>query len=102
MKLVVAKVCACEKVAKSDKLLKFDLDIGTEHRTVLSGIAKFHTPEELMGKNLILLSNLAPRKIMGIESQGMLLSSVVENEDGSETLRVLMADPIMPAGAIIG
>ena len=102
VKLVVAKVCQCEKVAKSDKLLKFDLDIGTEHRTVLSGIAKFHTPEELMGKNLILLSNLAPRKIMGIESQGMLLSSVVEHEDGSETLRVLMADPIMPAGAIIG
>ena len=69
---------------------------------MLSGIAKFHTPEELMGKNLILLSNLAPRKIMGIESQGMLRSSVVEHEDGSETLRVLMADPIMPAGAIIG
>ena len=102
IQLRVAKVCACEKVEKSDKLLKFDLDIGTEHRTVLSGIAKFHTPEELVGKNLILLANLAPRKIMGIESQGMLLSAVKVNEDGSESLKVLMADPSMPAGAEIG
>ena len=98
----MAKVCACERVEKSEKLLKFDLDLGTEHRTVLSGIAKFHTPEELVGKNLILLSNLAPRKIMGIESQGMLLSAVKVNEDGSESLKVLMADPSMPAGAEIG
>ncbi|MBE5786123.1 MAG: methionine--tRNA ligase [Clostridiales bacterium] len=102
IQLRVAKVCACEKVEKSDKLLKFDLDIGTEHRTVLSGIAKFHTPEELLGKNLILLANLAPRKIMGIESQGMLLSAVKINEDGSESLKVLQADPSMPAGAEIG
>ena len=102
IQLRVAKVCACERVEKSDKLLKFDLDIGTEHRTVLSGIAKFHTPEELLGKNLILLSNLAPRKIMGIESQGMLLSAVKVNEDGSESLKVLQADPSMPAGAEIG
>jgi len=102
IQLRVAKVCACEKVEKSDKLLKFDLDLGTEHRTVLSGIAKFHNPEELVGKNLILLANLAPRKIMGIESQGMLLSAVKVNEDGSETLRLLTADSIMPAGAEIG
>ena len=102
IQLRVAKVCACERVEKSEKLLKFDLDLGTEHRTVLSGIAKFHTPEELVGKNLILLSNLAPRKIMGIESQGMLLSAVKVNEDGSESLKVLMADPSMPAGAEIG
>ncbi|MBR6810425.1 MAG: methionine--tRNA ligase subunit beta, partial [Clostridia bacterium] len=102
IQLRVAKVCACERVEKSEKLLKFDLDLGTEHRTVLSGIAKFHNPEELIGKNLVLLANLAPRKIMGIESQGMLLSAVQVNEDGTETLRLLNADPIMPAGAEIG
>ena len=102
VKLRVARVLDCQRVEKSDKLLKFRLSLGDEERTVLSGIAKFHTPEELMGKKLILLSNLAPRKIMGIESQGMLLSAVKVNEDGSETLRLLQADPIMPDGAEIG
>ena len=87
---------------KSDKLLKFKLSLGDEERTVLSGIAKFHTPEELIDKKLVLLANLAPRKIMGIESQGMLLSAYTKNEDGSETLRLLTADPIMPDGAEIG
>ena len=93
---------ACERVEKSDKLLKFRLSLGDEERTVLSGIAKFHTPEELIGKKLVLLANLAPRKIMGIESQGMLLSAAAKNEDGTETLRLLTADPIMPDGAEIG
>ena len=102
IKLRVARVIACERVEKSEKLLKFRLSLGDEERTVLSGIAKFHTPEELIGKKLILLANLAPRKIMGIESQGMLLSAVKVNEDGSETLRLLTADPIMPDGAEIG
>ena len=102
VQLRVARVLECERVEKSEKLLKFRLSLGNEERTVLSGIAKFHTPEELIGKNLILLANLAPRKIMGIESQGMLLSSVAVNEDGTETLRLLTADPIMPAGAEIG
>ena len=102
VQLRVARVIECERVEKSEKLLKFRLSLGNEERTVLSGIAKFHTPEELIGKNLILLANLAPRKIMGIESQGMLLSSVAKNEDGTETLRLLTADPIMPAGAEIG
>ena len=102
IQLRVARVLACERVEKSDKLLKFRLSLGTEERTVLSGIAKFHNPEELVGQKLILLANLAPRKIMGIESQGMLLSAVKTNEDGSETLRLLTADPIMPDGAEIG
>ena len=102
VKLRVARVLDCRRVEKSDKLLQFRLSLGDEERTVLSGIAKFHTPEELMGKKLILLANLAPRKIMGIESQGMLLSAVKVNEDGSETLRLLQADPIMPDGAEIG
>ena len=102
IKLRVARVISCERVEKSEKLLKFRLSLGDEERTVLSGIAKFHTPEELVDKKLILLANLAPRKIMGIESQGMLLSAVKVNEDGSETLRLLTADPIMPDGAEIG
>ena len=102
IKLRVARVISCERVEKSEKLLKFRLSLGGEERTVLSGIAKFHTPEELVGQKLILLANLAPRKIMGIESQGMLLSAVKVNEDGSEILRLLTADPIMPDGAEIG
>ncbi len=100
-KMVVARVVSCERVAKSDKLLRFDLDIGTGHRTVLSGIAKYYQPEELVGKNLILLSNLKPRKIMGVLSEGMLLSAFVETADG-ECLRVLTVDPAMPAGAEVG
>ncbi len=102
IKLRVVRVISCERVEKSEKLLKFRLSLGDEERTVLSGIAKFHDPEDLVGKKLILLANLAPRKIMGIESQGMLLSAVKVNEDGSETLRLLTADPIMPDGAEIG
>ena len=98
----VARVVSCEKVKKSEKLLKFDLDLGSEHRTVLSGIAKYYEPEELIGKNLILFSNLAPRKMMGIESQGMLLSAFCENADGGETLRVLTVDSCMPAGSEVG
>ncbi len=103
VKLRVANVLTCEKVEKSDKLLKFSLDLGTEQRTVLSGIAKYYQPEELVGKSLVLLANLAPRKIMGIESQGMLLSAIKENEDGSETLRLLTVDGgVFPAGSEIG
>ena len=102
IKLRVARVITCERVEKSEKLLKFRLSLGDEERTVLSGIAKFHDPEDLVGQKLILLANLAPRKIMGIESQGMLLSAAKVNEDGSETLRLLTADPIMPDGAEIG
>ncbi len=103
VKLRVANVLTCEKVEKSDKLLKFSLDLGTEQRTVLSGIAKYYQPEELVGKSLVLLANLAPRKIMGIESQGMLLSAIKENEDGSETLRLLTVDGgAFPAGSEIG
>ena len=98
----MARVVSCEKVKKSEKLLKFDLDLGSEHRTVLSGIAKYYEPEELIGKNLILFSNLAPRKMMGIESQGMLLSAFCENADGGETLRVLTVDSCIPAGSEVG
>ncbi len=85
-----AKVLACKKVEKSEKLLSFTLDLGSEQRTVLSGIAKaYPDPEALVGKTLVLFANLAPRKIMGTESQGMLLSALDEQ---TGTLRLLTVD----------
>ena len=95
--LVCAEVLACERVEKSEKLLKFRLNIGSEERQVLSGIAKFYAPEELVGKKLVLVKNLLPRKLMGLESHGMLLSSEAEG-----VLRVILLDPETPAGAVIG
>lgn len=96
--LRVARVLACEKVKKSDKLLKFTLKVGAEERTVLSGIAEHYAPESLVGKKLVLLANLAPRKIRGVESQGMLLSAFSE---GEKTLRVLTVDGDIGDGAQI-
>ena len=101
-KLRVAKVISCEKVKKSEKLLKFDLDLGGEHRTILSGIAKFYEPEQLIGKNLVIIANLPPRKMMGMESNGMILSAVEEKEDGSEYLRVLTVDGDIAPGSEVG
>ncbi|MBR2615395.1 MAG: methionine--tRNA ligase [Clostridia bacterium] len=97
VELVCAKVLECERVPKSEKLLKFRLDVGTEERQVLSGIAKFYAPEELVGKNLVLVKNLLPRKMMGLESHGMLLSSEYEG-----TLKVLTLAEDVPAGSRIG
>ena len=79
-KLVVGEILACEKVEKADKLLKSTVKMGDEVRTILSGIAKYYTPEEMVGKRVVVVANLAPRKIRGIESQGMLLCAV--NKDG--------------------
>lgn len=78
--LRIAKVITCEKVEKADKLLKLTLEVGTETRTVVSGIALHFTPEEVIGKSVLYLANLAPRKMRGIESQGMIL--MAENSDG--------------------
>jgi len=78
--LRVATVVACEKVEKADKLLKLTLEVGTETRTVVSGIALHFSPEEVVGKQVLLLANLAPRKMRGIESQGMIL--MAEDADG--------------------
>ena len=64
---------------KSEKLLRFTLEVGSETRQILSGISKYHTPEELIGKNVIFIANLKPRKIMGLESNGMILSAEFEN-----------------------
>ena len=100
--LRVAKVISCERVPKSEKLLKFNLDLGTEQRTILSGIAKYYEPEYLVGKNLVIIANLPPRKMMGMESNGMILSAVETKEDGSEYLRVLTVDGDIAAGSEVG
>ena len=93
------KVKACTNVKKSDKLLCFTLDDGTgADRQILSGIAKFYKPEDLVGKTLVAITNLPPRKMMGKESNGMLLSAV-HTEKGEEKLNLIMLDDAIPAGA---
>jgi methionyl-tRNA synthetase len=93
------KVKACENVKKSDKLLCFTLDDGSgTDRQILSGIAKYYKPEELVGKTLVAITNLPPRKMMGRESCGMLISAV-HTEKGEEKLHLLMVDDAIPAGA---
>ncbi len=93
------KVKACEAVKKSAKLLKFTLDDGTgTDRQILSGIHKWYEPEDLVGKTLIAIVNLPPRKMMGLESNGMLISAV-HTEKGEECLHLLMVDDAIPAGA---
>lgn len=95
------KVKDCEEVPKSKKLLKFTLDDGSgEDRIILSGIKAYYSPEELIGKTLIAITNLPPRKMMGIDSCGMLLSAVHE-EEGEEKLNLLMVSNRIPAGAKI-
>ena len=93
------KVKACEAVKKSNKLLRFTLDDGTgTDRQILSGIAMYYKPEELVGKTLVAIVNLPPRKMMGLESNGMLISAV-HTEKGEERLNLLMIDDKIPAGA---
>ena len=93
------KVKECVAVPKSKKLLQFTLDDGTgTDRTILSGIHSFYEPEELIGKTLIAITNLPPRAMMGIDSCGMLLSAIHE-EEGEEKLHLLMVDDHIPAGA---
>ena len=95
----VVKVKACEAVKKSDKLLRFTLDDGTgTDRQILSGIHKWYEPQDLIGKTLIAIVNLPPRKMMGLESCGMLISAV-HKEKGEECLHLVMADDSIPAGA---
>ena len=95
----VVKVEACEAVPKSKKLLKFTLNDGTERRrTILSGIHEYYEPEQLVGKTCVAIVNLPPRKMMGIDSEGMLISAVYEY-DGQEGLNLLMLDDGIPAGA---
>ena len=95
----VVKVKNCVEVPKSKKLLKFTLDDGSsEDRIILSGIKDYYSAEELVGKKLLAITNLPPRKMMGEESQGMLLSAVCE-EGGEELLNLIILDENIPAGA---
>ncbi len=96
LKFRVAKVIEVEKVPKADKLLKLTVDLGDEKRTIVSGIAQYYTPEEILGKKVIVFTNLKPRKIFGIESQGMLLAAKDEN-----TLSVLTVDRDVKEGSYV-
>ena len=92
VELRTAQIIECEPVPKAKKLLKLKVDLGYETRQVVSGIAKFYKPEDLIGKKIILVANLAPAKLCGVESEGMLLAS------GEETVRVIFLDPETPLG----
>ena len=99
--LRACKVLQCENVKKSEKLLRFELDDGSgTPRQILSGIARFYAPGELVGKTVAAIVNLPPRKMMGLESNGMLLSAV-HTEKGEEKLRLLLLDDAIPAGAVL-
>jgi len=89
VELRVAQILTCEKVAKSDKLYKLTVDIGTEKRQIVSGIAKSYTPEQLIGKKIAVVKNLAPAKLRGEESRGMLLASSHKDEDGCDLINVI-------------
>ena len=96
---LAVKVKACDAVEKSKKLLNFTLDDGTgTDRTILSGIHAYYEPEDLVGKTLLAITNLPPRKMMGIPSCGMLISAVHE-EEGEERLNLIQLDASIPAGA---
>ena len=98
LQLQVGKVLECEEVTKSKKLLKFKIQIGSQTRQILSGIKKYYKPEDLIGKNVMVLVNLAPREIAGLMSEGMILSAV----DEEDNLCVMTTEKDMPAGAEIG
>ena len=103
VKFVTAKVLSCEAVKKSKKLLRFTLDCGEgQPRQILSGIHEYYEPEDLIGKTVVACVNLAPRKMMGLESNGMLISAVKEGAEGHEELHLLMLDDKVPAGCTLG
>jgi methionyl-tRNA synthetase len=95
--LKVGTIVAAEKVAKADKLLKLDVDLGFERRTVVSGIALHFSPDEIIGRQVVVVVNLAPRKMKGIESNGMILMA----EDNSGKLIFVSPDSKIPSGSIV-
>ncbi len=97
VEMKVAKVLACSKVPKTDRLLHFELDLGSEKRTIISGIAEYYEPQELLGKHLVVVTNLEPRKMRGILSQGMILSA--SKPDGS--LEVIEVSESIPEGSVL-
>ena len=98
MDIRVSTILAAEKVAKTKKLLKLTIDTGIDHRTIVSGIAEHFSPEELVGKQVLVLVNLQPRELKGILSQGMILMA----EDASGKLRLLQPNEPVNAGAMVG
>ena len=98
MDIRVSTILAAEKVAKTKKLLKLTIDTGIDKRTIVSGIAEYYTPESLVGRQVLVLANLAPREIKGIESRGMILMA----EDATGKLRLLQPNETTHNGAIVG
>lgn len=94
--LRVAVVLACERVPKTDKLLKLDLDLGFEKRTIVSGIAQFYEPDDLVGRRIVIVANLKPAKLRGVESRGMLLAAGGRSE--GEELGLITLDKEIPPG----
>lgn len=99
--LRVGKIVTAEKVEKADKLLKFSVQIGEETRTIVSGIAKFYTPEEMVGKNVVVVYNLKPAKLRGIESQGMLLCACEKDENGEERIVLVTPEKSVKSGSTV-
>lgn len=100
IQLRVGKILTAEKVEKADKLLKFTVEIGEEIRTIVSGIAKFYTPEETVGKSVVVVFNLKPAKLRGIESQGMLLCACENTGDGERVVLVAPEKPVSSGSAV--
>ena len=94
--LKVATVLSAENIEGSEKLLKLQVDLGEEKRQILSGIAKYYKPEDLVGKQIVVITNLEPRMMMGLESQGMVLAA-----GDSETISLLIPDKEIPGGSLI-
>ena len=101
IQLRVGKILTAEKVEKADKLLKFSVQIGSEVRTIVSGIAKYYTPEEMVGKSVVVVFNLKPAKLRGIESQGMLLCACAKNDDGSENVVIVSPEKPVESGCVV-
>lgn len=96
IELRVGTVLASERVEGSDKLLKLSVDLGTEPRQIVSGIGKVYTPEQLIGRQVVIVTNLAPRTLMGLESQGMIVAA-----HGADGPVLLMPDKTVPAGSLL-
>lgn len=101
IQLRVGKILTAEKVEKADKLLKFSVQIGGDVRTIVSGIAKHYTPEEMLGKNVVVVYNLKPAKLRGIESQGMLLCACYTDADGNEQVVLVSPEKPVDSGSVV-
>ena len=101
VQLRVGKILTAEKVEKADKLLKFSVQIGKDVRTIVSGIAKYYTPEEMLGKNVVVVYNLKPAKLRGIESQGMLLCACYTDADGNEQVVLVSPEKPVDSGSVV-